>query len=110
MTNKTLKTNKIRNAEYYDMVETFDELYADSKNGRSFKNLYEIIISENNIKLAYRNMRKNEGGKTPGVDGMTIKDLNKMEENEFVLVVMNKFRNYHPKRVKRVEIPKPNGK
>ena len=55
-------------------------------------------------------MRKNEGGKTPGVDGMTIKDLNKMEENEFVLVVMNKFRNYHPKRVKRVEIPKPNGK
>ena len=33
MTNKTLKTNKIRNAEYYDMVETFDELYADSKNG-----------------------------------------------------------------------------
>lgn len=87
ITNKTLKTNKIRNAEYYDMVETFDELYADSNNGRSFKNLYEIIISENNIKLAYRNMRKNEGGKTPGVDGMTIKDLNKMEENEFVLVV-----------------------
>lgn len=110
ITEKVLKVGKIRNAEYYDMVEVFDKLYADSLKGKVFNNLYEIIISENNIKLAYRNMRKNEGGKTPGVDGMNIKDLNKMNEDEFVTVVLNKFRNYHPKRVKRVEIPKPNGK
>ncbi|WP_343083094.1 group II intron reverse transcriptase/maturase [Blautia producta] len=107
---KDLKVGKIRNAEYYDMVEVFDKLYADSIKGDVFQNLYEIIISENNIKLAYRNMRKNDGGRTPGVDGMTIKDLNRMDENEFKRVVLNKFRNYHPKRVKRVEIPKPNGK
>lgn len=109
MTNES-KVGKIRNAEYYDMVEIFDQLYADSLNGKEFSNLYDIIISENNIKLAYRNMRKNTGSKTPGVDGMNINDLNKMDENEFVRVVLNKFRNYNPKRVKRVEIPKPNGK
>ena len=92
------------------MVETFDKLYADSLKGKVFTNLYELIISENNIKLAYRNMRKNDGGRTPGVDGMTIRDLNKMTEENFIRIVLNKFRNYHPKRVKRIEIPKANGK
>ena len=107
---KENKVGKIRNAEYYDMIETFDQLYANSLKGKVFTNLYEIIISENNIKLAYRNMRKNDGGKTPGVDGMNISDLNGMNEEDFAKVVLNKFKNYHPKRVKRVEIPKPNGK
>lgn len=107
---KQYKVGKIRNAEYYDMVETFDKLYADSLKGKVFTNLYELIVSENNIKLAYRNMRKNDGGKTPGVDGMTIRDLNEMTEENFIRIVLNKFRNYHPKRVKRVEIPKANGK
>lgn len=55
-------------------------------------------------------MRKNDGGKTPGVDGMNISDLNEMEERDFIKIVLNKFGNYHPKRIKRVEIPKPNGK
>ena len=107
---KELKVGKIRNAEYYELIETFDKLYEDSINGKVFQNLYDIIISENNIKLAYRNMRKNDGGKTPGVDGMNIKNLNRMEEKEFVRVILNKFKNYHPKRVKRVEIPKPDGR
>lgn len=107
---KEHKVGKIRNAEYYDMIETLDQLYADSLKGKVFTNLYEIIISENNIKLAYRNMRKNDGGKTPGVDGMNITNLNEIKEDEFIKIVLNKFRNYRPKRVKRVEIPKPNGK
>lgn len=107
---KLLKVNKIRNAEYYDMVEIFDKLYADSKNGKYFTDLLEIIQSVENIKLAYRNMRKNDGGKTPGVDGLSIKDINSIEEKDFVKVVKNKLRNYRPKRVKRVEIPKANGK
>lgn len=110
MTNTTLKVSKIRNAEYYNLVEIFDKLYADSMKGKTFRDLLSLITSENNIKLAYRNMRKNDGGKTPGVDGMTIKDLNSLSEQEFVDITRKKFRNYKPKRVKRVEIPKPNGK
>ena len=110
ITKKSLKVGKIRNAEYYDMVEVFDKLYADSINNQKFYELMEIIESEDNIKLAYRNMRKNDGGKTPGVDGLTIKDINKIDEEQFVKIVQNKLRNYNPKRVKRVEIPKVNGK
>ena len=51
------KKNKIRYTEYYDLQSTFDELYADSLQGKTFQNLMELIASENNIKLAYRTIK-----------------------------------------------------
>lgn len=30
------KQKKLRHSEYYDMQPTFDKLYADSKNGKTF--------------------------------------------------------------------------
>ena len=107
---KLLKVSKIRNSEYYDMIEICDELYQKSLENQKFKKLYEIIASDANIKLAYRNIKSNAGGNTPGVDGYTIKDINKLSEEQFIKVAQNKLRNYHPKRVRRVEIPKANGK
>jgi len=53
------KQRKIRNSEYYDMESAFDRLYAESKNGKTFNHLMEIIVSEENIKLAYRTIKKN---------------------------------------------------
>ena len=55
------KKSKMRHAEYYDMQKTFDELYADSKDGKTFGNLMEVISSPQNIMLAYRNIKSNEG-------------------------------------------------
>ncbi len=107
---KPLKVGKIRNSEYYDMMSVFDELYAKSSAGYNFKDLFEIIQSTENIKLAYRNMRKNDGGRSPGVDGINIKDINKIPEEKFIRIIKSKLINYKPKRVKRVEIPKANGK
>ena len=48
--------------------EMFDKLYAESKANKKFKNLMPLIVSEENIKLAYRNIRKNKGSKTSGVN------------------------------------------
>ena len=110
MTDKILKVAKIRYAEYYEMHETFDELYSKSCNDFKFTKLLEIMTDNDNLKLAYRNIRKNKGSKTPGVDGRTIKDIDMLSEEEFLRIAKAKFRNYNPKRVKRVEIPKPNGK
>ena len=109
ITNKVLKVTKIRNAEYYDMTYVFDDLYAKSLKNQKFTNLLEIIQMEENIKLAYRNMRKNSGGRTPGIDNLTINHINSICEDEFLRIVKSKMRNYHPKRVRRVEIPKVNG-
>lgn len=107
---KPLKKQKIRNAEYYDMQTAFDKLYADSVSGRLFRNLVELIQRPENIMLAYRNLRKNSGSKTAGVDKKTISDLNKWSDKKLVNHVQRKLDWYVPNAVRRVEIPKDNGK
>lgn len=89
------------------MQNVFDELYACSKNGNNFYKLYEIIISKENILLAYRNLKTNPGSKTPGVDKKTIADISRLTDDEVVSKVRNKLRYYHPQAVRRVYIPKP---
>ena len=98
------KQRKIRNSEYYDMEGTFDRLYAESKKDKTFNHLMEIIESEENIKLAYRTIKKNTGSDTSGVDKRTIADLAKLSEEEYVRLIRKQFSNYHPRPVRRVEI------
>ena len=62
------KQKKLRHAEYYDMQEVLDKLYVDSKDNKNFTNLMEIIADENNIRMAYRNIKRNSGSNTSGVD------------------------------------------
>ena len=107
---KPLKKQKIRNSEYYDMQSVFDELYADSVKGKQFQNLVELIQRPENIMLAYRNIRKNDGSKTAGVDNKTISDLNRWKDKTLVAHVQRKLDWYVPNAVRRVEIPKGNGK
>jgi Retron-type reverse transcriptase len=104
------KQEKLRHNEYYDLQPTFDRLYADSQGGKIFVNLMKIISSEENIRLAYRNIKKNGGSSTASADGQTIKDIEKMSVDEYVQTVQRKLAFYKPKPVRRVEIPKPNGK
>ncbi|PGV27589.1 group II intron reverse transcriptase/maturase [Bacillus anthracis] len=105
-----MKNTRLRHAEYYGMTEIFDELYAKSKDKQKFKNLMSIITSDNNILLAYRNIKRNNGNATPGVDEVTIKDVEELGTHEFIGIVKKRFKQYNPRKVKRVEIPKPNGK
>ncbi len=88
---KTLKQSKLRHLEYYGMQETLDKLYADSKSNKIFTNLMEIIRSEENIKLAYRNIKKNAGSNTCGVDELTIKDIKMLTEREYTETARKKM-------------------
>lgn len=106
----SLKNKQLRHAEYYDMTETFDELHAMSVAKSNFKNLMKFIIDDNNIFLAYRNIKKNKGSATAGYDGVTIKDIEKLACGDFLTIIKRRFKDYRPRKVKRVEIPKPNGK
>ncbi len=103
---KKLKNKKLRHNEYYDMQDIYDGLYQKSKDGGKFRNLMQYITCENNIKLAYRNIKDNAGSKTYGTDDMNIKDIERIEVSEFVQIIQRKFKDYQPKAVKRVEIPK----
>ena len=99
-----------RNAERYDAKETGYQLYEDSLNGKTFDRLMPLIVSEQNIILAYRNICKNKGSKTPGTDGKTIVAIQSVSIETVIKTVRNKLNYYQPKKVRRVEIPKDNGK
>ena len=92
------------------MQAIFDKLYQESLRNKKFNKLIEIITAEENIKLAYRNIKKNSGSKTAGTDNKTIKDIAKFSEIEIIEKVRNKLKWYKPQKVRRVEIPKANGK
>ena len=106
---KTKNVKKLRYAEYYNNQEQYDNLYQKSLDGETFTKLMKIITSEKNIALAYRNIKKNSGSKTPGSDGKTIKDIEKFETEQVIKRVRNMLNNYHPRTVRRKDIPKPNG-
>ena len=105
----------LRHSEYYGMQEIFDDLYAKSKAGNTFTDLMDIILSRENILLAYRNIKTNAGSMTPGTDKLTIADIGCLSPDEVVsrvrkIVYGHKRWGYRPKPVRRKDIPKPNGK
>ena len=104
--------DSLRHAEYYGMQQTYDDLYAKSKNGELFPKLMDIVLSRENILLAYRNIKANSGSNTPGTDRLTIKNIGCLSTEEVVDKVrriVNGKRGYYPKPVRRKDIPKPNG-
>lgn len=104
------KQKKLRHNEYYGIQSIFDDLYAKSSRNAIFDNLMEIISSPENIKLAYRNIKANNGSKTYGTDNVTIEDIKSIPVDKYIQIVQRKLNYYKPKPVRRVEIPKPNGK
>ncbi len=104
------KKQKLRNNEYYDMQSAFDKLYNRSCKGYKFKELMQLITSKENILLAYRNIKNNDGSVTEGTDGLNIEYIKEMGVVNYVVIIQNKLNNYFPKSVRSVEIPKPNGK
>lgn len=102
-----LKKTKLRYNEYYDMQKVFDSLYAASKNGNNFYKLLEIIGSEENIRLAYRNLKTNSGSNTAGTDGKTIEDIKTLTDKEVIDTVRIMLDDFMPSSVRRVFIPKP---
>lgn len=71
--------------------------------------LIEKILSEENLQKAIRKVKKNKGA--PGVDKMTVQEVEQwfnQYKEDLISKILNK--QYKPMPVKRVYIPKPNGK
>jgi len=73
------------------------------------RRLFERILETYNLEAAFKLVRANKGA--PGIDGITIEEYEQNLEEE-----LNQLKeevqswSYKPTPVKRVEIPKPNGK
>ena len=71
--------------------------------------LIEMILSEENLKEAIKRVKSNKG--VPGVDKMTVYEIDTyFEENMEDIKQSILDKKYKPQPVKRVYIPKPNGK
>ena len=70
--------------------------------------MLEKILSDDNIKLAYKRVYANKGA--GGVDGVTIQELEEYMKKYWNGIKKEiRERKYKPQPVLRVEIPKPNG-
>jgi group II intron reverse transcriptase/maturase len=71
--------------------------------------LMEVILSKENLNRAYKKVVANKGAS--GIDEMTVDELGAyIKENEDAIVQSLRNRTYIPKPVRRVYIPKDNGK
>ena len=91
----------------------YNDLHERAKNGEIFTNLMPLVLSRENILLAYRNIKNNTGSKTAGTDKLTISDISKLTTEEIVekvkYIVSGTKRGYRPKFVRRKDVPKPSG-
>ncbi|WP_303861605.1 group II intron reverse transcriptase/maturase [Alkalibaculum bacchi] len=106
----TKKKDALRYNEYYGTQETFDRLYDRAKKNENFYKLYELIVNEENILLAYRTIKSNRGSTTKGSNPHTIKDIKKWSQEELVNYIRKRLENYQPQPVRRILIPKHDGK
>lgn len=71
--------------------------------------LMEKILSKENLEMAIKKVKQNKGA--PGIDRMTVQEIEywfEQYQEELISKIMNK--QYRPMPVKRVYIPKANGK
>lgn len=71
--------------------------------------LIEVILTKENLNRAYKKVVSNKGAS--GVDGVTVEELGDyIRENRDAIITSLRNRTYMPKPVRRVYIPKDNGK
>ena len=96
---KPIKKDILRNNERYGTQDTLDELYARSKKGETFTRLYELIVEDSNLELAYRNIKNNSGSNTPGVNGHTMKYWESKPVEEYLSYMKRRLGNYFPHKI-----------
>ncbi|MFC4652724.1 group II intron reverse transcriptase/maturase [Lactococcus nasutitermitis] len=60
--------------------------------------------------MAYRTIKSNTGSHTAGVDNQTIADFKFKDKDQFIQEIREDLKRFSPQPVRRVEIPKANGK
>ena len=69
-----------------------------------------VLRKVDKVLLAYRKIKSNTGSSTEGTDGITIGKYKIENQEEFIKEIRETLEDYKPQMIRRVEIPKPNGK
>lgn len=116
-----LKHRQLRSEDYLQRVSAEQKEYAevcaspritetDSTNtNKQTEGLLEEILNAENLNRAYKQVMRNKGA--GGIDGMQVDELlPSLREHKKELIESLRDGKYRPKPVRRVEIPKENGK
>ncbi len=86
-------------------------LWATQDKERKFYGLYDLLYDTDWLRLAHDYVAQNAGSVTAGCDGINMKDFDEnLEVNLQKIAEELKSETFEPNPVKRVYIPKPNGK
>lgn len=107
---RLLRSPLLRFSEYYGANKISDKLFRKSKEGKIFKKLFYLVCNTRNIRLAYRNIKRNRGSKTPGTSNETVLNVEKMSIKQVVNLIKSRLKHFVPGAVRRVYIPKPDGR
>lgn len=100
-----------KSADYYNMSKVYEDLYLKSSKNINVKNLIPTIKDKRNMLIAIRCIKSNTGADTAGIDGITFTELLQSHSTEELhQMVCNLIDNYETTGVRRVFIPKKNGK
>ena len=97
----------------FEKVQVFQrKIYLSTKadNKRKFGVLYDKVYRKDILKVAWFYVKRNKG--SAGIDDFTIEEIEAYGVQKFLDEIEDQLRNkkYQPKAVKRVYIPKANGK
>lgn len=90
-----------------------DKIYLAAKKSRTrrFHQLYDKIHRKDFLEEAWKAVKANKG--RGGIDGLEIEDIKDYGEEQYlneIQILLKDSHKYHPRKIKRVHIPKPNGK
>src|SRR5215470_7541158 len=86
-------------------------LWAEQHKEHHFFDLYHLLYDKEWLRLAHDHVKQNAGSKTAGCDGITMKDFDEhLEDHLQQLAQALKAQAFEPYPVRRVYIPKANGK
>ena len=85
--------------------------WATENKERKFYGLYDLLYDRDWLRLAHDYVKQNAGSITAGCDGINMSGFDeKLEENLQTLREELQSEKFKPMPVRRVYIPKPNGK
>lgn len=106
-----MKVDARRIKSEFMLNRTLEKMYVKSKDGNEpFYNLIELMKNRETIITAIHNIKSNKGSKTKGVDSKDIYNYLQLPEETLLNIIRSCIDNYHPNPVRRVYIPKANGK
>ncbi|MCI0526776.1 MAG: hypothetical protein L0Y56_04890 [Nitrospira sp.] len=86
-------------------------VWAEQDKNFKFFDLYHLLYDKDWLRLAHDDVKQNAGSVTAGCDGINMKYFDEnLEENLKILAQELKSESFEPYPVRRVYIPKPNGK